>query len=846
MKKIIALILCLSLTITMFSQTVFAAEAQAGDYVSGIYLTYTDEEGDEGYAEAEANFEKMFSNKSKFPEKPHYEVLEADFNEDADAWASTQKGVYIAYTTTDDPNDAIRDIAAMNMNGGYTFKDFESILQEKYDNYEELGKNQAILIQEYRKMVNAGSPLALYAKERLNRFYEDDSGKDFGDYLMECPLLYTEAEKQQRIANKEMSVDPIVKLLTQMTSAVLQNVNNLLAIAVTSFDPKDIVDSTSDDKTEQEKAQNDKIISTIFEKLGKLTETEIAAFKEDPQYYDQSVTLYSELKAMGTAIKTNYEDIEAKLEANGGELTQEQIDELDPLVYQDYLTATVMQEKYKYNGGSFYDLITKSDLSYQDLYPLLGVMSEGQRKALLFVEFELLMQCEQLSGEKKAAELLAQYTKQTEEDTSEEAKKAYEEAKVVEEILNEEDGMDESAIKFPENIDDKVSIYVGVDRSLLGKTLGVTNAALRDEQSGYSNGYDPLRSDGFGLRLGLVCAAGAATVTTVVSFAMQYVNLRVVNAGVAEAGFGAKTSLFRNMLNSFPTKISGSLSSVNSNIYKSLKTFMDMYGRRNSAPQVIKDLANRLRGGAKIESFTAAEIRTMTNYKLAYEVKHPFAVNNRVMKVGQMKGLQATKSALIWGAVGWAAVGVILVTLGALAVTETYSYYHPDKNDFAPRPIGMLDVAEDENGERKTILYSGVYDTEGEVGDINAWVSRNWVSLYYTKDPAAGEPLLADEHIGDEDDVDLTDEDINYVHKFGEIDGISFNDYAFDDDTKIYLGFTKEEDSQWYFGSMFSGTNLTVSVGILSALCGIALGVTGTVFFKKSKKRKEDPTPATA
>ena len=57
----------------------------------------------------------------------------ADLNEKAGSNSVMKKGkknriVYIGYKTTDDPKKAITDLAVMNMNGGYSVQDYETLM----------------------------------------------------------------------------------------------------------------------------------------------------------------------------------------------------------------------------------------------------------------------------------------------------------------------------------------------------------------------------------------------------------------------------------------------------------------------------------------------------------------------------------------------------------------------------------------------------------------------------------------------------------------------------------------------------------------------------------------------
>ena len=62
----------------------------------------------------------------------------ADLNKDAGTGnivkdGPNQKIVYLGYKTTADVNDAITDLAVMNMNGGYSFEEYEKVMNDHMD-----------------------------------------------------------------------------------------------------------------------------------------------------------------------------------------------------------------------------------------------------------------------------------------------------------------------------------------------------------------------------------------------------------------------------------------------------------------------------------------------------------------------------------------------------------------------------------------------------------------------------------------------------------------------------------------------------------------------------------------
>ena len=111
-----------------------------------------------------------------------YKVLEADIN--ADSKVST----YIGYKTTTDPQKAITDIKVMNMNGKYSYTDYDVMLKKQKAAIEESIDALTELIEEFRTNYAANDLTAINAYEALNRFYNDDVQMYMGDFLLGCEL----------------------------------------------------------------------------------------------------------------------------------------------------------------------------------------------------------------------------------------------------------------------------------------------------------------------------------------------------------------------------------------------------------------------------------------------------------------------------------------------------------------------------------------------------------------------------------------------------------------------------------------------------------------------------------
>ncbi|MEG0546530.1 MAG: hypothetical protein RR552_05005, partial [Oscillospiraceae bacterium] len=107
-KGLIACILVVS-TLVCTSLSIFAAEQKV--YIKELKFSSADTCSkaeakqyltDNGYTLASSGYDMGFSN-----------------------------SLYLGYKTTTDPNEAITDISVMNMNGGYSFSEYEKLVKEQ-------------------------------------------------------------------------------------------------------------------------------------------------------------------------------------------------------------------------------------------------------------------------------------------------------------------------------------------------------------------------------------------------------------------------------------------------------------------------------------------------------------------------------------------------------------------------------------------------------------------------------------------------------------------------------------------------------------------------------------------
>ncbi len=126
------------------------------------------------------------------------------------------EGMYLGYKSTTNPDEAITDISAMNMYGKYSFSDYEVLLEKMKEDVAATVKGITPMIVSFRDNYNAGAAIAKEIYRILNVYYEEDSGKNMGDYFLTCDLNDTA---------------DITKVFMQGNSSFIVNIQQLLFLA---------------------------------------------------------------------------------------------------------------------------------------------------------------------------------------------------------------------------------------------------------------------------------------------------------------------------------------------------------------------------------------------------------------------------------------------------------------------------------------------------------------------------------------------------------------------------------------------------------------------------------------
>ena len=326
-KRIISMMLTLCLLFLAIVPT-FAAKEEEEEYLSDLRIVYADNLDEATSILEDADLEG-------------YHVFNANLN------ANTgKKGVWLAFQTSTNIEDAITDIAIMQMNGGYNEGNYQEMIKQSYEEYLEFGENYLIAIDHFNKGIDAGHYLSEVAHRQLNFYNVVTEGID------EIPEF--EGDRLGDIFYDGIDASDLATMFMEGNVYALSNIRSLIAMGV-SYN------------------ENGK---TYLENVA----IEAEKYTADNSIYDSED--YNDIAGMIDPVISVFRDTFKELEAYESELNyeDEEITDLE-LEYLEYVTlATMMRGTDYINGKTLYDFCLEyiAGGDYTALYPLVAAMNEGQ------------------------------------------------------------------------------------------------------------------------------------------------------------------------------------------------------------------------------------------------------------------------------------------------------------------------------------------------------------------------------------------------------------------------------------------------------------------------------------
>lgn len=323
LKCIISIVMVLSIMLSAVT-AIFAASEIEEEYLSDMRLVYAD-----SYNEA-----KLIVSESKLE---GYEVLDHNLNSN-----SGEVGVWLVYKTTTDINDAITDVAIMQMGGGYKAGNYQQMIDDSRDEYIELGEIYSEAIDYFANAYAEGDFLAEAAYRQLNLYkgFDGHEEEPLGDLFAE-----------EYLSNYDLAT-----LFVQGNRHILDNIRALLAMGVSyNEDGKHYLEKVSDSAKKMD-ANPDVFKKNGYNELAEVIALNIKSFRD----------MFEELSAYEPEL--NYED---------EVLTDTEIK------YSEYKALADMMRGVTYLGGkSLYEFCMDYSIDsrdYSTVYPLVDALNDGQK-----------------------------------------------------------------------------------------------------------------------------------------------------------------------------------------------------------------------------------------------------------------------------------------------------------------------------------------------------------------------------------------------------------------------------------------------------------------------------------
>ena len=327
-KSILSLVLVLSM---LLCATVPAFAVGGEEYICELRLVYA-----ETYEEA--------AQILAFSDFCTYKLFHENLNEDTD-----EIGVWLAYKTTTNIEDAITDLAVMQMGGGYKEGNYQQMIKESYDEYVAMGEIYLDAIEYFTAAYDAGDFLAESAYRQLN-FYNVETQKDIG---LEVP--HFEGELLGDIFCDGIDVHDLATMFLEGNSYALQNIRALIAMGVSyNEDGKTYLDKVAE-AAEAMRENPDAFANEEYDHLADMIALSISSIRD---------------------VLHDLADHEANLNYADEEFTDEEIRYIEIKAIADEMRDI----RYR-DDQTLYDFFMKYDFGKDGkapLYPLIAALNDGQ------------------------------------------------------------------------------------------------------------------------------------------------------------------------------------------------------------------------------------------------------------------------------------------------------------------------------------------------------------------------------------------------------------------------------------------------------------------------------------
>ena len=481
--------------------------------------------------------------------------------------------------------------------------------------------------------------------------------------------------------------------------------------------------------------------------------------------------------------------------------------------YHEYEVVRFLAS-YEYEDSSLLNFFSKEydDISgdnIKELYPMAASLSEGQKSAVdeNVSIYELILNAATANA----------FNDKNDNATTELMDSVSDSEK--ESIENAQEMVEDSADIIKET--EAISVYEGVDRDVYKGGVAVTSTA-----ENFSHGNKKNWTDGFVENGGFAATTISLGALSIVSLSAAIICARVASLARKEI----MKSAFRQA--STVANQAPGFASINLKFSEDTLKYANNY---------FSDIMNPK--GANITD------------KAGLMQSAP-AIREDLMKQGKlMQGNQQYVSrASLFNKlkIGFTIFAIVLCIVDIVVTCITLVQYYNRKHDSIPRMI--VDMSYNDAKETSYINYKSVHDNNDECGDLNGEGGKQWLALYATKDPNAGNPILAPIEESNINDFKVVHKDsktpngYSPLHMFGTpnaAQNLTFADgesgYSYNDkEGGTYLFFKRDnslDEDMFGAGTAMGNTGLVLRI-IAPVIIGIGIGCGFTTIVKKRRKKQ--------
>jgi len=702
------------------------------------------------------------SEAKKLLEEKGYALVSGNLN------GTLSTGVYLGIRETADSDEALTDLALMNMLGGYSYSDYETIMKSQSDAIFATVENLLPAIAEYQANYDAGAERAKLAYDILNLFRDDDSGKRMGDYLQDFDFT-EEAEKD------------LVKVFLQGNSQIILTIEKTLATAVDTEEAtfvERLQELGTDGLLDEYLAAyptTAKALRAMAEDFGDTAAVILKDWDQFHEYLQETERDLVNVDADGTIrMKENaFGADEGSLSEGTEDFNETEKDIVDSVgTLTDEVTLLSQTAAFalyaalagtEYGDGTLLSFFMRpsGEVTSLELYTLVSVMSDGQRAQLDIIGMQNLL-LNALGSE---------------EDVSESGEQS---AENIDEVI---DTLEDT---------EPVSVYSGVDRSIFTDGVAFTDSATQHERLTGKSWIEKLTG---------AESEKAAWMTS------------VIYASVA-SGILCTAGVIAAVVQHCMKSAADAAASYATNVY-----------------ELISKAEHDLTYTMYHVNYMLTDDIFVSSYKLQNKPK----VAEEKMDDAIAAANTAGKTAKIVKCVSFALFAIAFV----FDVYSIIQYFTAEEAPEEAIPHHIMTSVMTEYGE-DYVYYEAVKGADGKAADLHNHETSGtgWLVLYQTKDPSAGDPILASAlkiRTGD----GAIDPGMSYAHLFNETAAanITAKTYTGVDDSVrgTYLLFTR---GAALTGGVLTFGRLAITSGVSLAV-GLALGFLLKGVAEKRKKRAQ-------